>query len=83
MKFYLEGADKVLADVKSTADGLSSAEAQKRLEQNGKNKLKEAEKDSLFKKFINSLADPMIIMLLVAAAIQGTMPADCLPIFLS
>lgn len=71
MKFYLEGADKVLADVKSTADGLSSAEAQKRLEQNGKNKLKEAEKDSLFKKFINSLADPMIIMLLVAAAIQA------------
>ncbi len=40
MKFYLEGADKVLADVKSTADGLSSAEAQKRLDQNGKNKLK-------------------------------------------
>ena len=71
MKFYLEGADKVLADVKSTADGLSSAEAQKRLEQNGKNKLKEVEKDSLFKKFINSLADPMIIMLLVAAAIQA------------
>ena len=71
MKFYLEGADKVLADVKSTADGLSSAEAQKRLEQNGKNKLKEVEKDSLFKKFIKSLADPMIIMLLVAAAIQA------------
>lgn len=71
MKFYLEGADKVLADVKSTADGLSSAEAQKRLDQNGKNKLKEVEKDSLFKKFINSLADPMIIMLLVAAAIQA------------
>ena len=71
MKFYLEGADKVLADVKSTADGLSSAEAQKRLDQNGKNKLREVEKDSLFKKFINSLADPMIIMLLVAAAIQA------------
>ena len=71
MKFYLEGADKVLADVKSTADGLSSDEAQKRLDQNGKNKLKEVEKDSLFKKFINSLADPMIIMLLVAAAIQA------------
>ncbi len=71
MKFYLEGADKVLLDVKSTEEGLSSAEAQKRLEQNGKNKLKEAEKDGLFKKFINSLADPMIIMLLVAAAIQA------------
>lgn len=71
MKFYLENADKVLSDVKSSGDGLSSAEAGKRLEQNGKNKLKEAEKESLFKKFINSLADPMIIMLLVAAAIQA------------
>ena len=71
MKFYLEGAEQVLADVKSSEQGLSSAEAQKRLEKNGKNKLKEAEKDSLFKKFINSLADPMIIMLLVAAAIQA------------
>lgn len=71
MKFYLENADKVLSDVGSTADGLSSDEARKRLEKDGKNKLKEAEKDGLFKKFINSLADPMIIMLLVAAAIQA------------
>lgn len=74
MKFYLENADSVLSEVKSSAKGLTSAEAQKRLEQNGKNKLKEAEKESLFKKFINSLADPMIIMLLVAAAIQAIVP---------
>ncbi len=71
MKHYLEEAASVLAEVKSSENGLSSAEAEKRLAENGKNKLKEAEKDSLFKKFINSLADPMIIMLLVAAAIQG------------
>ncbi|MCQ2477180.1 MAG: calcium-translocating P-type ATPase, PMCA-type [Clostridia bacterium] len=71
MKHYLEEAASVLAEVKSSENGLTSAEAEKRLAENGKNKLKEAEKDSLFKKFINSLADPMIIMLLVAAAIQG------------
>ncbi len=71
MKFYLEGAEQVLNDVKSSATGLSSKEAASRLEKNGKNKLKEAEKESLFKKFIGSLADPMIIMLLVAAAIQA------------
>lgn len=52
-------------------NGLTSQEASKRLEQHGKNKLKEAEKESLFKKFISSLADPMVIMLLVAAAIQA------------
>ena len=71
MKFYLEGAEQVLSDVKSSEKGLSSKQAAERLEKNGKNKLKEAEKEGLFKKFIGSLADPMIIMLLVAAAIQA------------
>lgn len=71
MKHYLEEAQSVLKELKTTENGLSSDEAKKRLEQNGKNKLKEAEKESLFKKFIGSLADPMIIMLLVAAVIQA------------
>ena len=71
MKFYLEEAEKVFSEVKSSENGISSAEAAKRLAENGKNKLKEAEKDSLFKKFIDSLKDPMIIMLLVAALIQA------------
>ena len=71
MKYYLTQTEEVLAAVHSNENGLSSAEAQKRLEENGKNKLKEAEKDSLLKKTIKALADPMIIMLLVAAAIQA------------
>ena len=71
MKFYLEETEKVFSEVKSSANGLTSKEAEKRLEQNGKNKLKEAEKESLVKQFISSLADPMIIMLLVAAVIQA------------
>ncbi|MBR6323185.1 MAG: cation-translocating P-type ATPase, partial [Lachnospiraceae bacterium] len=36
-----------------------------------KNKLKEAEHDSLLKKFFLALADPMIIMLIAAAAVQA------------
>ena len=71
MKFYLEPTDAVFKEVSSSENGLMAVEAEERLAKYGKNKLKEAEKDSLFKKFINSLADPMIIMLLVAAAIQG------------
>ena len=71
MKHYLENVDDVLTELKTSSDGLASAEAEKRLAENGKNKLKEAEKESLFKKFINSLADPMVIMLIVAAAIQA------------
>ena len=71
MKQYLEESTAVLEELKSAENGLSSAEAESRLESNGKNKLDEPEKESLFKKFIGSLADPMIIMLIVAAAIQA------------
>lgn len=71
MKQYLEEASKVLTALESTENGLSSEKAAKRLGEHGKNRLKEAEKESLFKKFIASLADPMIVMLLGAALIQA------------
>ncbi|MBR5880448.1 MAG: HAD-IC family P-type ATPase, partial [Clostridia bacterium] len=56
-------------------EGLTSAEAQKRLEQNGKNKLAAAKGKSLFRRFLEQLADPMIIILLVAALISGVLAA--------
>lgn len=71
MKFYLEDSNQVLEDVASTPEGLTSEEAIRRLEQNGKNKLEEARKESMLSKFLHSLADPMILMLIVAAAIQA------------
>ena len=43
MKFYLEETEKVFSEVQSSPKGLTSNEAQKRLERDGKNKLKEAE----------------------------------------
>ena len=71
MKHYLHSADEVFAEVKSSTEGLTSAEAEKRLEANGKNKLAEAKKDSLFKKFFDQMKDPMIIILIIAAAISA------------
>ena len=71
MKYYLEESEKVLQELNSSENGLSSEEASRRLEANGRNKLDDPPKDSLLKKFFNSLADPMIIMLIVAAAIQA------------
>ena len=71
MRFYDDDTDRVLQVLDTDKNGLSSEEALKRQAQQGKNKLKEAEKESLFKKFIGSLADPMIIMLIVAAALQA------------
>lgn len=71
MQYYLKKVDDVLKEIKSTSNGLTSNEAESRLKQNGKNKLQEPPKEGLVKKFIKSLADPMIIMLLVAAFISA------------
>ena len=71
MKEYLQTSQKVLQDLKSASEGLSSEEALKRLEQNGKNKLKEAEKVPLLVRFLNQLKDPMVLILLAAAVISG------------
>ncbi|MBQ5825063.1 MAG: cation-translocating P-type ATPase [Clostridia bacterium] len=71
MQFYLKETDAVFEAVQSSAEGLSSQEAASRLEKNGKNKLAEAKKDSMLKRFINQLKDPMIIILLVAAVIAA------------
>ena len=71
MKFYCESEEKVLEHVASQKDGLSSEEAAKRLAENGKNKLVEAKKESLFKKFLKQLAEPMTIILIIAAVISA------------
>ena len=71
MKYYCEEREAVLNEFRTTENGLAQAEAERRIAENGRNKLKEAEKESLAKKFLNSLADPMIIMLIAAAAIQA------------
>ena len=71
MKHYLESAEAVFQEVQSSAQGLTSQEAARRLEQNGKNKLAEAKKDSLLKRFFNQMRDPMILILLVAAVISA------------
>ena len=73
MKFYCTDKEAVLGELGASAEGLTSAEAQKRLEENGKNKLAAAKGKSLIRRFLEQLADPMIIILLVAAAISGVL----------
>ncbi len=73
MKYYCESAQDVLEAVGSSESGLTPQEAARRLEQNGPNKLAEAKGKSLIRRFLEQLADPMIIILLVAAAISGVL----------
>ena len=72
MKEYLSSAADVISAQKTDAEaGLSDVEAASRLEAYGLNKLKEAPKESIIKRFFAQMADPMVIMLLVAAAISA------------
>ena len=75
MKHYLEHFQKIMQDLNVTETGLSSAEAAERLTKYGPNKLKEGEKESLISKFLHQLADPMTIILIIAAAISGVTAA--------
>ncbi|HIQ78597.1 MAG TPA: cation-translocating P-type ATPase [Candidatus Scatomorpha intestinavium] len=71
MKYYCEDAAEVLRQVDSSSEGLTSGEAAKRLERDGRNELAAEKKDSLIKQFFKQMADPMIIILIVAAAISA------------
>ena len=73
MKLYCEDVERALEQAKSSRAGLTSAEAQQRLAANGKNRLAEAKKDSLIKRFFMQMADPMILILLAAALVSGVL----------
>ena len=73
MRFYCEEKEAALQELSTTAEGLSSEEAARRLEANGRNRLADAPGKSLIRRFFEQMADPMIIILLVAAAISGVL----------
>ena len=70
MSYYLKNKEDVLQEVDSNENGLTSAQVEQRIERYGKNKLAEPPKRTFIQKFIDSLSDPMIIMLLAAAGIS-------------
>ena len=71
MKSYELSAEEVLQQENASLDGLTSHEAARRLEEHGPNKLKEAQKATLLQRFIEQLKDPMLIILLCAAAVSA------------
>ena len=75
MKFYCQNETEVLQEVGGSSEGLTSAEAEKRLQENGKNRLEAAKGKSIFRRFLDQLADPMILILLAAATVSGIMAA--------
>ena len=75
MQQYLLDLTSALRSVSSEENGLSSAEAQRRLDQNGPNKLAEGKKTPLIVRFFQQMKDPMILILLAAALVSGVTAA--------
>ena len=66
-KEYTQTKEQVLEGLRTDRQGLSAQEAEKRLREHGENRLKEAEKLTLFQRFVQQLKDPMLLILLMAA----------------
>ena len=70
-KEYTQTKEQVLEGLRTDRQGLSAQEAEKRLREHGENRLKEAEKLTLFQRFVQQLKDPMLLILLAAAAVSA------------
>ena len=64
--------EEILQEV-NTDTGLTSQQAQQKLQTDGLNQLAQAEKESLLIKFINQFKDVMILILIAAAIISGVL----------
>ncbi|MDO5301905.1 MAG: cation-translocating P-type ATPase [Tissierellia bacterium] len=70
--WYQKSVEAVVQELETdTAKGLSTQVAEERLSQYGPNELAHDEKKPFIKKVIEQFMDPMIIILLIAAAISG------------
>ena len=70
-KDYNRSPQEVLDELHTSAQGLTPEEAEARLAKHGPNKLKEAEKPSVFQRFLTQLKDPMLLILMAAAAVSA------------
>lgn len=68
--FYKKNTQEVIKLLNSSLDGLSKEEAGERLNKYGYNELKEKEKSSVIKLFLETFKDPLVIILLIAALVQ-------------
>ena len=68
VKWYTKPADYALKELGSTADGLSSAEAEKRLKEYGENTLPQKKPKPFILMLLKEFINPIVLILLVAMA---------------
>ena len=70
-KTYTQSTEEVLQELGVRQEGLTTGQARERLAQFGPNKLKDAQKPTLLQRFVAQLKDPMLIILMIAAAVSA------------
>lgn len=70
MQPYNQSVNEVLEETKSQFEGLRPKEVENRQAKDGFNELKEKKKTSTWELFIDTLKDPMVIILLLVAFVQ-------------
>ena len=73
MQAYRWTAERVLRELNSAPGGLSRKQAAARLAKHGENRLARKKGDSLWRRFMLQLSDPMILVLLAAAAVSAVL----------
>ena len=73
MNYYLNSAEDALLELNTEKAGLTQDDAYNRLNENGRNELAKAKKKSLARRFLEQLINPMVLILLAAAAISVTL----------
>jgi calcium-translocating P-type ATPase len=68
---HAHSPETVLSQLDTTPDGLSTAEAARRIQAHGPNRLPEPPRDSLLKRFFKHFKDVLIVILIVAAGITA------------
>ncbi len=72
-RWHMLDIPEIFESLQTGENGLSSEEAQKRLQKYGKNALAEDKKITLLQRFLEQFKDVMVIVLLVAAIISGVL----------
>ncbi|ANF96741.1 cation-translocating P-type ATPase [Paenibacillus bovis] len=70
MEFYRTSVEEALDKADTTEKGLTSQQAQQRLERDGYNELKGKERTPTWKLIVENLRDPMVVVLLIASIVQ-------------
>ena len=68
---YTQPVDDLLRQLDTSENGLTAEQAAERLQKYGPNALRAAPKPTLVQRFLGQLKDPMLLILLAAAAVSG------------